>query len=137
MSLNATAAAFHSSPRDAYASIDFSSLSWIEKQWAAWYINIGNLVVATGLMSFLLHEVSLPLSIKLYLVIPVPIPGCLLWPRHPLDYYRRHTVFPQVEASTEQSPNSSGTMGVHQAGSILAFYRGNAIGIFLPQLCLD
>jgi len=40
-----------------YKGTDFSSLSWLEKQWAAWYIWIGNPAIATGLMSFLLHEV--------------------------------------------------------------------------------
>jgi len=36
---------------------DFSSLSWFEQQWVAWYVWIGNPVIATGLMSFLMHEV--------------------------------------------------------------------------------
>lgn len=44
-------------PADLYSTLDFSSLSWFEKQWAAWYIMVGNPVLATGLMSFLLHEV--------------------------------------------------------------------------------
>ena len=42
---------------DLYAGTDFSSLSWLEQQWVAWYVWIGNPVIATGLMSFLLHEV--------------------------------------------------------------------------------
>lgn len=42
-----------------YANVDFSQLNWIETQWAAWYMWIGNPVIATGLMSFLLHEVRL------------------------------------------------------------------------------
>jgi hypothetical protein len=36
---------------------DFSSLNWFEQQWVAWYVWIGNPIIATGLMSFLLHEV--------------------------------------------------------------------------------
>ncbi|KAF7311655.1 C4-methyl sterol oxidase [Mycena kentingensis (nom. inval.)] len=40
-----------------YDSVDLSSLSWFEQQWAAWYLYIGNPVLATGLMSFLLHEI--------------------------------------------------------------------------------
>jgi len=40
-----------------YQGTDFSSLNWFEKQWATWYIWIGNPAIATGLMSFLLHEV--------------------------------------------------------------------------------
>lgn len=41
-----------------YPGLEFSSLNWLEKQWAAWYIWIANPVIATGLMSFLLHEVG-------------------------------------------------------------------------------
>ena len=58
MSLNFTAAGQHyATPELAYANTDFSSLGWMEKQWAAWYILIGNPIIATGLLSFLLHEV--------------------------------------------------------------------------------
>jgi methylsterol monooxygenase len=41
-----------------YPDLDLLSLSWLERQWVAWYIWIGNPVIATGLMSFLLHEVN-------------------------------------------------------------------------------
>ncbi|KAH9927603.1 C4-methyl sterol oxidase [Fomitopsis serialis] len=40
-----------------YANTDFSKLNWFEVQWAAWYIWLGNPIIATGLMSFLLHEI--------------------------------------------------------------------------------
>ena len=46
-----------------YANTDFSNLSWLEANWAAWYLWIGNPVIATGLMSFLLHEVRLSLVV--------------------------------------------------------------------------
>lgn len=42
-----------------YANTDFSKLSWLETQWASWYLWIDNPIIATGLMSFLMHEVSL------------------------------------------------------------------------------
>lgn len=42
----------------AQAGIDFSALNWLEFQWANWYIWVGNPVLATGIMSFALHEVS-------------------------------------------------------------------------------
>lgn len=58
MSLNITAAAHYPSAQDVYAGTDFSELNWLEKQWAGWYLLIGNPVIATGLASFLLHEVS-------------------------------------------------------------------------------
>ncbi|KAF8315796.1 putative ERG25-C-4 methyl sterol oxidase [Cantharellus anzutake] len=40
----------------AQAGTDFSKLSWLESKWAAWYLWIGNPVLATGIMSFLMHE---------------------------------------------------------------------------------
>ncbi|PBL02770.1 hypothetical protein ARMGADRAFT_1023943 [Armillaria gallica] len=52
MSLNATVAA-----ESFYADTDLQSLNWVEQQWMAWYIWIGNPVIATGLMSFLMHEI--------------------------------------------------------------------------------
>lgn len=64
MSFNATtvaaAAAAHASQlssQSLYANIDLTKLSWLEQMWAAWYIWIDNPIIATGLMSFLLHEV--------------------------------------------------------------------------------
>lgn len=42
---------------DLYGDVDLFSLNWLERTWAAWYIYIGNPVIATGLMSFLLHEI--------------------------------------------------------------------------------
>ena len=61
MSLNATSASssiFHKySAQELYAGTDFASLSWVERQWANWYLLIGDPVIATGLASFLLHEV--------------------------------------------------------------------------------
>ncbi|KAF8324823.1 hypothetical protein F5887DRAFT_1021676 [Amanita rubescens] len=55
MSFNATLAA--SMQESLYPGLEFSSLNWLEKQWAAWYIWIANPIIATGLMSFLLHEI--------------------------------------------------------------------------------
>ncbi|EDR13647.1 C4-methyl sterol oxidase [Laccaria bicolor S238N-H82] len=40
-----------------YPATDFSSLTWLEQQWVAWYVWIGNPIIATGLMSFLMHEI--------------------------------------------------------------------------------
>ncbi|KAG6850146.1 hypothetical protein H0H93_000531, partial [Arthromyces matolae] len=52
MSFNSTSSAAH-----LYSTTDFSSISWFEQQWVAWYVMIGNPIIATGLMSFLLHEI--------------------------------------------------------------------------------
>jgi methylsterol monooxygenase len=63
MSLNATSASsaiFHKySAQELYAGTDFSTLNWVERQWASWYLLIGDPVIATGLASFLLHEVCI------------------------------------------------------------------------------
>lgn len=42
-----------------YASVNtqFSELSLFEQWWAAWYLWIGNPTIATGLLSFVMHEV--------------------------------------------------------------------------------
>ncbi|KIY44736.1 hypothetical protein FISHEDRAFT_50852 [Fistulina hepatica ATCC 64428] len=50
--MNATGAALH-----LYDGVDFTSLTWLEHKWVDWYIYMGNPVIATGLMSFLLHEI--------------------------------------------------------------------------------
>jgi methylsterol monooxygenase len=64
-----SAAAFlgpsHSLPQDLYAGTDFNSLNWFEQKWVDWYLYWGNPVIATGIMSFLLHEVS-----RAFVVIP-------------------------------------------------------------------
>lgn len=64
MSFNATWAASGTSMQEAlYPGIEFAALNWFEKQWVAWYIWIANPIIATGLMSFLLHEVGYTSSI--------------------------------------------------------------------------
>ena len=61
MSFNSTSAPssiFHRySAQELYVGTDFSSLNWVERQWVNWYLMIGDPVIATGLASFLLHEV--------------------------------------------------------------------------------
>jgi len=63
-----------------YAGTDFSSLSWLEQQWVAYYAYIGNPVIATGLMSFLIHEVCLRLF-TVYFVHEQGVQRCslVLW----------------------------------------------------------
>jgi methylsterol monooxygenase len=41
-----------------YGDVDLGGLNWLERSWAAYYIWMGNPVLATGLLSFLIHEVS-------------------------------------------------------------------------------
>ena len=64
MVMNATAPLVHTAGKtaaDLYASanVDFTTLNWFEQQWAAWYLMIGDPAIATGLMSFILHEVRI------------------------------------------------------------------------------
>lgn len=40
-----------------YPGVDFAALNWLERLWASYYIWVGNPIIATGLMSFMLHEV--------------------------------------------------------------------------------
>lgn len=40
---------------DLYTGTDVAALNVFEKAWMNWYIWIGNPVIATGLMSFLMH----------------------------------------------------------------------------------
>jgi methylsterol monooxygenase len=58
--MNSTTLGHHASAQELYAAAgtDFSNLSWLESQWAAWYMWIGNPIIATGLMSFIMHEVG-------------------------------------------------------------------------------
>jgi len=63
MSLNLNAT-FMGSPGDLTAAqlysgsnVHFAQLNWFERQWMAWYLWIGNPLIATGIASFILHEV--------------------------------------------------------------------------------
>lgn len=42
-----------------YGDLNMDHLNWLERQWAAYYIWMGNALLATGVMSFVMHEVSL------------------------------------------------------------------------------
>lgn len=44
-------------PADLYAGFDWDSLSYPEQLWTRWYMYVGNPVLATGVMSFLIHEI--------------------------------------------------------------------------------
>ena len=41
----------------ARAGVDYMSLSTVEQWWVDWYLWIADPMIATGLMSFILHEV--------------------------------------------------------------------------------
>ncbi|EJD06589.1 C4-methyl sterol oxidase [Fomitiporia mediterranea MF3/22] len=53
---NVTAPVYYAS-EFLYANVDFTSLSWLELKWAQWYLLFNDPAIATGVMSFLLHEI--------------------------------------------------------------------------------
>ena len=61
MSFNATFAGspYDLTPSQLYANsnVDYTQINWLERQWMAWYLWVGNPVLATGIASLLLHEV--------------------------------------------------------------------------------
>ncbi|GAA5926423.1 hypothetical protein JCM3775_001012 [Rhodotorula graminis] len=40
-----------------YSAVDPSQLNWLERLWMSWYVKIGDPILATGIMSFVMHEV--------------------------------------------------------------------------------
>ena len=58
-------------PSDLYAGVDLAKLNTFELTWVWWYKQFSNPVVATGIMSFLMHEVRRPLP---SLSVPSPHP---------------------------------------------------------------
>ena len=110
MSLNATIAqsAAHITSAQLYAGAgtDFASLNWFEQQWAGWYLWIGNPIIATGLASFLLHEVCLccwHISFEPRGLMFSCSEDCVLRPLRPMDDHRLHPVFPKVEVAACQN----------------------------------
>lgn len=90
MSFNATSssAIFHKySAQQLYAGTDFSSLNWVERQWANWYLMIGDPVIATGLASFLLHEVRTRFVFTAEFLVETTSTDRLLRALRPLDDY--------------------------------------------------
>ena len=78
MSLNATALPprlVHPTAAELYsaAGTDLDSLSTVERWWAQWYLYFGDPIIATGMLSFVLHEVSLPHLSTCPLAYPPPI----------------------------------------------------------------
>lgn len=44
--------------RAVYSTIDYSSLNFAEQLWFRWYSSWSNPIIATGVMAFVMHEVS-------------------------------------------------------------------------------
>jgi hypothetical protein len=84
------------------AGTDFDSLSTFEQWWVQWYLYFGDPIIATGLLSFTIHEVrSPPISYPPFKLTLNPPLDCLFWTFHSMDNCRRHPVLPQVEIAAE------------------------------------
>jgi hypothetical protein len=74
----------------AHAGVDYASLSTVEQWWVDWYLWIADPMIATGLMSFVLHEVR-PLPFPTFVGTPwaerLPRAARVLWPCYSLDNY--------------------------------------------------
>lgn len=62
-----------------YGDINLASLNWFERTWANYYIFMGNAILATGVMSFLLHEASINWWRQHRLLLTCWPADCLLW----------------------------------------------------------
>lgn len=141
MSFNVTAHA-SASALYAQAGTDFSSLNWIEQQWAAWYLWIGNPILATGIMSFVMHEVCQMEIVHVgFLSNLALLVDCLFWTVSSMDHYRCSPVLQKMETAAcksdihillcdidaenfaiEQDTVKEGAMGVHQTRVIDPFH---------------
>lgn len=122
MSFNATVGASAPLYETLYGGTDIASLSWAEKQWVAWYIWVGNPVIATGLMSFLLHEVRFPSFLKGIDLTFYSI-GRVFRSMHTMDYCRLYPILSQVETPARKDTHPGRTMGMHKAGPTLALHH--------------
>jgi hypothetical protein len=93
MSLNLNAT-FAGSSGDLTASqlyaglnLDYAQLNWFESQWMAWYMWIGNPLIATGIASFILHEVHSLLVLFRRKTEPVACADRLFWSLHTVDHH--------------------------------------------------
>jgi hypothetical protein len=68
-----------------YANVNIEALSWAEKSWVNWYLWIGDPSVATGLMSFIMHEVSSFLKCLAVSRILIAFEDRLFWKMYSLD----------------------------------------------------
>ncbi len=97
-----------------------------ERLWAAWYAYIRNDVLATGIMSFVMHEIvyfgrSLPWAIidrihyfNKYKIQNVNIASCS---------YRACDIDQEADIVVAKNSNSSRAVELRQAGLALPFYR--------------
>jgi hypothetical protein len=125
MSVNATSASFflfHKySAQDLYGGTDFSSLNWVERLWVNWYLLIGDPAIATGLASFILHEVCTPLIFAPNPLSRMPPPQTVYFGRcvpwiiiDAIPYFRRWKLQPdKIPTAKEQWECTKGVLFSH------------------------
>lgn len=109
---------------DLYAGVNVQQLNWLEQLWMRWYNYVGNPILATGIMAFLMHEVS-----RRHLDAAACANGSkrarapqkttkeskgtdslftdrLLWTVYPMDDHRRDTLLQAVEDPTRPSSSN-------------------------------
>lgn len=69
-------------------NLDYTQLNWFERQWMAWYMWIGNPLLATGIASFILHEVCAPLPTLQRTASSSPYADCLFRSLLTMDHHR-------------------------------------------------
>ena len=126
----------------ARAGVDYSSLSTIEQWWVDWYLWIVDPMIATGLMSFIMHEVRVlpfptfvgPRGLNVLLTQIVYFGRAIPWIIiDAIPYFRKWKLQPvrfpiaasarlppgepllsrPLNLSTEQSTDAQGAVGMH------------------------
>lgn len=121
--MNSTMASASSALYDQlYSNVDFDALNSFERLWVQWYVMIGNPILATGLMSFLLHEVR-DAFYTVRFVILTSSPGRVLRTVSSMDRCRCDALFPSMEAATQQGSITGRAVGMHQTSSVVALHH--------------
>lgn len=126
---NATvvAAAAHEAASHLYAEVDFTTLSWLERLWVSWYLWFGNPTIATGVMSFIFHEL-------------VYFGRCVPWVIiDAIPYFQRWKLQPEkVPTPQEQWECTKGVLFSHFAIELPAIWffhpTAEAIGLAMHQV---
>ena len=127
MSLNATFAgsSSHLTASQLYAAsnVDYTQLNWFEQQWMAWYLWIENPLIATGIASFILHEVRPPSPTRQRTAFSSSHADRLFRSLHTVDHHRCYPLLPQVEIATCEDSYTAGAVGMYQECPLLTLYR--------------
>lgn len=107
------------------------SLNYAERLWLAWYTYMQNDVLATGIMSFVMHEAvyfgrSLP-----WIIIDM-IPWFRRYKIQPVGYKDVVAAVQILTSWLEQNPHRMGTVAVCSPRPLLALYRRTSADLVLP-----